>query len=71
MFHFLQGSSSQEEAVTWREMTSRDLRRPEVMRKWRHLTASHLEVAVQGRKLAYTVRFTFYKAIARKEAVTW
>ena len=27
---------------------------------------SHLEVAVEGRKLAYTLRFTFYKAVARK-----
>jgi len=30
------------------------------------LTGSHLEVAVEGRKLAYTVHFTFYKAVARK-----
>jgi len=29
-FHFLQGCSSQEEAVTWQEMTSRDLRWSEV-----------------------------------------
>jgi len=30
------------------------------------LTGSHLEVAVQGRKLAYTVHFTSYKAVARR-----
>jgi len=29
-FHFLQGCSTQEEAVTWQEMTSRDLRWPQV-----------------------------------------
>jgi len=53
-FDFLQGYCSQEEAVTWQEMTSRDLRWPEVTWKWRHLTGSHLEVAVEGSKLAYT-----------------
>jgi len=37
-FHFLQGCSLQEEAVTWPEMMSSDLRWPEVTRKWRHLT---------------------------------
>jgi len=45
-------------------MTSRDLRWPEVTRKWRHLTGSLVEVAVEGRKLAYTVHFTSYKAVA-------
>ena len=35
-------------------------------RKWHHFTGSHLEVAVEARKLAYTVRFTFYKAVARR-----
>jgi len=57
-FHFLQGFSSQEEAVTWQEVTSRDLRWPEVTQKWRHLSGSHLEVAVEGRKLAYSVHCT-------------
>jgi len=47
-FHFVQGCSSQEEAVTWQEMTSRDLKWPEVTRKWRDLTGSHLEVAVEA-----------------------
>jgi len=65
-FHFLQGCISQEEAVTGQEMTSRDLRWPEVTRKWRHLTGSYLEVAVEGRKLAYTVHFTSCKAVARR-----
>jgi len=65
-FHFLQGCSSQEEAVTWQELTSRDFRWPEVTRNWRHLTGSHLKVAVQGRKLAYTAHFTSYKAVARR-----
>jgi len=63
-FHFLQGCSSQEETVTWQEMTSRDFRWPELTWKWRHLTRSHLEVAVEGLKLAYTVQFTSYKAVA-------
>jgi len=66
MFHFLQGCSSQEEAVSWQVMMSRDLRWPEVTRKWRHLTGSHLEVAVESRQLAYTVRFTSDKAVARR-----
>jgi len=63
--HFLQGSSLQEEAVTWQEMTSRDLRWPEVTQKRRHLTGSHLEVAVERQKLSYTANFTSYKAVAR------
>jgi len=62
-FYFLQGCSSQREAVTWQEMMSRDLRWTEVTRRWRHLTGSHLEVAVEGRKLAYTLHFTSYKAL--------
>jgi len=62
-FHFLQGCSWQEEAVTCKEMTSRDLRWRKVTRKWRHLTGSHLEVAVECRKLANTVHFTSYEAV--------
>jgi len=65
-FHFLQSCSSQEEEVTSQEMTSRDFRWPEVNREWRDLTGRHLEVAVEGRKLAYTVHFTSYKAIVRR-----
>jgi len=64
-FNFLQGCSSQEEAVMWRKMTSRDLRWLEVTRKSRHLTGSPLEEAVEGWKVAYTVHLTFYKAVAR------
>jgi len=63
-FDFLHGCSSQGQAVMWQKM-SRDLRWPEVTRKWRYLTGSHLEVAV-GRKLAYTVCLTSYKAVARR-----
>jgi len=66
-FHFLQGCSSWEEAVTWHKMTSRDFSLPEVTRKWSHLTGSHLEVAVEGQKLAYTELFTSYKAVARRK----
>jgi len=65
-FHLLQACSSQEKAVTWQEMTSRDLRWPEVTRKWRDLAGSHLEVAVEARKLSYPVRFTSYKPVARR-----
>jgi len=65
-FHFLQGCCSQEEGVTWQGMTSRDLRWPEFTRKCRHLTGSHLKVAVEGQKLAYTVHFTSYKAVGRR-----
>jgi len=65
-FLFLQGFNSPEEAVTSREMTSRDLRWPEVTRKWRDLTGSHLEVALEGRKLEYTVHFTSYNAVDRR-----
>jgi len=45
-------------------MMLRDLRWPQVTRKWGHLTGTHLEVAGEGRKLAYTVHFTSYKAVA-------
>jgi len=65
-FHFLQGCSSQVEAVTWQKMTWRDLRWPEVTRKCRHLIRSHLEVAIKGRKLEYAMHFTSYKAVARR-----
>jgi len=34
------------------------------VRKWRYLTGSHLEAAVEGRKLAYTVHFSSYEAVA-------
>jgi len=60
-----------EEAVTWQEMSSSDLRGPEVNRKWRCLTGSHLQVAVEGKKLLHTVHFTSYKPVARREAITW
>jgi len=46
-----------ENGVTSPQVTGRD---PEVS----HLTGSHLDVAV-GRKLEYTVHFTFYKAVSR------
>jgi len=65
-FHFLEGCRLQDEAVTWQEMTSRDFRWPDVTRKWRPLTGSHLEVAVEARKLAYTVHFTSHKVVARR-----
>jgi len=48
------------------EMTSRDLRRPEVTQRLSHLTGSRLEVAVGGRKLRYSVHFTSYKAVAHR-----
>jgi len=70
-FHFLQGCSSQEEAVTWQKMTSHDLRWLEVTRKWHHLSGSYQELAVEGLKLLYTVNFIYYKAVAQEEAVTW
>jgi len=63
-FDFLQSCSSREEAITWQEMTSCDLRWLEVTRNWRNLTGSLLEVAVEGQKLVYTVHFTSYKAVA-------
>jgi len=45
-------------------MTSRDLRWPEVTLKWRHLTGIHLEVAVEKRKLTYSVNLTSYITVA-------
>jgi len=60
-FDFLQGCCSQEGALKLQEMTSRELRD----RKWCHLTGSYLEVAVEGRKQAYTVHLTSCKAVAR------
>jgi len=65
-FRSLRGCISQEKALTWRKMTSRDFGWLEVTRKWRHLTGSHLEVAVDGRKLAYTLHLTSYKPVARR-----
>jgi len=47
-------------------MTSRDLSWPEMTQKWLDLTGSHLEIVAEGRRLMYTVRFTFYKAVARR-----
>jgi len=64
-FTLLQACFLQEEAVTWQEMTSHELKQPKVTRKWRHLTGSHLQVAVEGQKLLHTVRFTSYKAVPR------
>jgi len=69
-FPFLQGCSSQEEAVTWQEMTSSDLRWPEVTQKWRHLTRSHLKAVAEDQKLANTVHFTSYKAVARRRRLS-
>jgi len=63
-FYYLQGYSSQEEAVMWQKVTSHHLTWPKLTRKWRHLTGSHLKVAVEGRKLASFVRLTSYKAVA-------
>jgi len=65
-FHYLQGCRSMEEAVTWRKMTSRQLRWKNVTRKSRYLTGSQLEVAVEDQKLANTVHFTSYKAVTRR-----
>jgi len=64
-FHFLQGCSSQYEAVTWQKMASREFRIPEVTGKWHHLTGSHLKESLGGQKPAYYVHFTSYKAVAR------
>ena len=49
-------------------MTGNDVTRPkgpEVTRKRRHFSGKHLELAVEGLILAYTVHFTSYKAVAR------
>jgi len=51
--------------------TENDVTWPQVTRKWRHLTGSHLEVAAEGRKLASPVHFTFYRAVAHSRKVTW
>jgi len=69
-FDFLQGCSSQEEALTSQEMTLRDFRLPEVTRKWRHLTGSHLEVAEEGRGI-YCVLDFLQGCRLQEEAVTW
>jgi len=47
------------------EMTWRDHKRPEVTRKLCQLAVIHRKVAVEGRKLAYSLDFTSYKAVAR------
>jgi len=63
-FYYLQGCSSHEEAVMWQEITSTDLRWPVMTHKWRNLAGSHLELAVEARKLVSLVRLTSYKAVA-------
>jgi len=57
-------------AIARRRRQSRDRKRTHVTPgdpgsdpERRHFTGSHLEVVV-GQKLAYTVHFTFYKAVA-------
>jgi len=66
-YHILQGCSSKEK-ITWQEMTWCDLTQLEVTRKWSHLTGSHLKVAVEVPKLAYTLHFISYKAVARRSS---
>ena len=61
----LHGCNSQEVAAKWQEMTSHDLTKPEVIRKWHHLTASHLEAAVKACKLSFWVRLNSYSAVTR------
>jgi len=64
--------------VAWPQVIGSDSEVMSFDRKWRHLTGSHLEAAVEGRKLAYTVHFTSYKAVTRRRRqsrdgndVTW
>jgi len=47
-------------------MMSRDLKWPELTRKWRYLTAKSPWLAGESEKLAYTVHFTSYRAVARR-----
>jgi len=65
-FELLQGCNSQEMAVTWQEMTLRDLTWPRVIRKWPHFIGGHLDVAVEGRKLGFCVILSSYKAVTPK-----
>ena len=65
-FELLQGYNSQEVAVTWQEKTSHELTSLEVTRMWRHLTGSHLEVAIEGREVAFWVRLSLYRAATRR-----
>jgi len=51
------GSHVTQNDVTWPQVTGND---PEVT----SLDRSHQKVAVEGRKLAYTVHFTSYKVVA-------
>jgi len=39
---------------------------PEVTKKWRHCTGSHLEVAVEGRKLGFCIRLSSYRAVTHR-----
>jgi len=47
-------------------MTWRDPKWPEVAQKWRHLTGSHLEVAVEGLWSKFTVHLYSYRAVTRR-----
>jgi len=71
IFDFLQDCSSQEEAVTWEEMTSRDLR----CRKWPEGTSFHWKSSGSGCKSPKTdvyCAFDFLQGCSSQEdADTW
>jgi len=65
-FELLHVCNSQEVAVTCEEKTSRGLTWPEVIRKWRHLSGRHLEVAVEGLQVWFWVRLSSNRAVTRR-----
>jgi len=64
-FNFLQGCGLLQEAVTWQEMMSCDLRWPEVTRKL-SFDKKQPGSGCRRPKLAYTVHLTSYKAVSRR-----
>jgi len=58
-------------AITWQEITSRDPTWLEVTRKCCHLTGSDMEVAVEGRKLVFWMRFCFYRAVTHRRCQSY
>ena len=65
-FGLLHCCNLQEVAVRGLEITSHDWKRPEVTRKRRHLTGSHLEVAVECLYVKFWVRLSSCRAVTHR-----
>ena len=66
IIELLHDCNSEEEAVTWQEMTSRDLTSSKLTQKWGHFTGSHQEVVVEVWSLGFCVHLSFYRVGTRR-----